>query len=304
LAPHGYIKTEKAVAELARIYFPEAKIVLATWLFDSFTHGEWDGLFKQFEQRPDWVDFLLAEFMSNNLNPQLPEKIKQTGSPGGLPIIGFPEISMYGAVPWGGFGANPTPVQITRTWDESREIKSGGFLYSEGIFEDINKTLYLQLFWNGDNNMEDILREYIKYEFSCESEELLNAINVYERTITRNRLDAEGTIHNYPDIKIPWKGEQRFFINDTDGIEEACSIVSELDGTLPEWVRNSWRWRIFCLRAIIDRELAGNGFNTTETAEKAYAELTAIYHAEKAYYCVAPPTLDSIAQNRGGFSWT
>ena len=298
---NGYLKAAQSVAELARYMFPDVKTVFSTWLFDNFTTGEWVGLSREFKNRPVWVDYLLAEF----LDGRLPEVVAENGFPGGLPCIGFPEISMYGATPWGGFGANPVPNHIQSLWNAAEKYSSGGFPYSEGIFDDLNKVIYMQLYWGETGNVQDIVDEYLKYEFgSLFVDEMVQAVNILEKTIIRNRLDEEGRNHNYPDSKIPWKGEQSFPIEDTNGINEAFSILSRIDGKLPARVRKSWRWRILYLRGLIDCELLHNGFKTNENIENAYKELTKIYHAQNADYCVAPPTLESINSNRGGFSWT
>ena len=65
--------------------------------------------------------------------------------PGGLPLLNFPDISMYGQNPWGGYGANPHPGRLQQRWDETKKKLSGGFPYSEGIYEDINKVICAQL---------------------------------------------------------------------------------------------------------------------------------------------------------------
>jgi hypothetical protein len=35
----------------------------------------------------------------------------------GLPVVGFPEISMYGTFPWGGFGATPLTERAQAHWN-------------------------------------------------------------------------------------------------------------------------------------------------------------------------------------------
>ena len=62
--------------------------------------------------------------------------------PGQLPMVGFPEISMYETFPWGGFGATPLPRHFPSQWDAVKLRSSGGFPYSEGISEDLNKVLF------------------------------------------------------------------------------------------------------------------------------------------------------------------
>ena len=39
------------------------------------------------------------------------------GTVGGLPVLDFPEYSMFGRCPWGGFGANPIPMAMQADWD-------------------------------------------------------------------------------------------------------------------------------------------------------------------------------------------
>lgn len=72
----------------------------------------------------------------------LPNQIKNLG----VPVLSFPEISMKGAVPWGGFGANPYPAAIKEKFAKVTEFVDGGFAYSEGIFDDINKAVVLALY--------------------------------------------------------------------------------------------------------------------------------------------------------------
>jgi len=45
----------------------------------------------------------------------------------GLPVVGFPEISMYGTFPWGGFGATPLTERAQAHWNAgSRDHGEGG----------------------------------------------------------------------------------------------------------------------------------------------------------------------------------
>ena len=43
---------------------------------------------------------------------------------------------------------------------------AGGFPYSEGIFEDLNKVIFAQCYWNSNQPVEATLKEYIAYECS------------------------------------------------------------------------------------------------------------------------------------------
>jgi hypothetical protein len=56
------------------------------------------------------------------------------GVPGGLPLLNFPDISMW-AESREGYGAHPLPERLQRRWDGTKKKLSGGFPYSEGIYE-------------------------------------------------------------------------------------------------------------------------------------------------------------------------
>jgi hypothetical protein len=49
------------------------------------------------------------------------------GVPGNLPLLNFPEISMWGNWPWGGFGANPQPAYLPPWRNNEHFTLAGGF---------------------------------------------------------------------------------------------------------------------------------------------------------------------------------
>jgi hypothetical protein len=157
---NGFLKLAPGIAELARSSFPNAKIVLSTWYFDHFVPGEWTTLEQLLGAGVDWLhpgDYLMAELLAyppGSHTARYPQALLQGGVPGGFPLLGFPEISMYGATPWGGFGANPLPAFVQDLMDASNPLQAGGFPYSEGIFEDINKTLCVQLYWDPSQKVD------------------------------------------------------------------------------------------------------------------------------------------------------
>lgn len=270
---NGFLKCAEQVARLAKREIPDLKIVLSTWDFNSYYPGEWEGLAQAMAEDASWVDYIMADGREGHF-PEYPVK---HGSPGGLPLIGFPEISMIGHTIWGGWGANPAPVMMQGLWNQGKGLLSGGYPYSEGIFEDLNKMLFAGFYWDPDRSAEEIVREYVGYEFSPEViEEVTRAIGILERTLPR----AWGQTGEDP----------RFPIERPEGIEEAEALLWAADAKLPEWARRAWRWRILLLRGLIDGELLRNDFHTSEAAETALEELTAIYHAEHAGRYVAPPT--------------
>ena len=258
----GYLRSAEPLANLARQKFPGARVMLSTWFFDG---EEWAGLARAFASRPNWVDYLLAEPAFGRGTPNSPPAHP---SPAQLPLVGFPEISMVGWPVWGGFGANPLPTRYEREWKELKAQWQGGFPYSEGIFEDINKVLFASFYWNADTTADEALSEYIAFEYSPEVVHLvLPAIRMLEKNV------PGGTAG-------PWSLKAR-------------DLMVQADARLTPRARQAWRWRILFLRAQVDAQLYLNrGVMQGRVLHDAFQELTRIYHAQNAEPAVKPPQVD------------
>ena len=275
---NGFLEVAEPVAQLVRSRFPRAKIVLSTWYFDHFVKGEWNGLETSFSRNePDWIDYLMIDDFGGF--PQYP---LEHGVPGGFPAVSFPEISMEGMSPWGGFGANPRPLYWQAYHLKTRDLVSGGFPYSEGIFEDLNKVLMLQWGWDPSRDAEDIIREYAASYFSPDiADDVLSAVLMMEE-----------------DHGIHTKKEEDGFIYCTSPLPraEAClDLMSRTDAELPDNIRHSWRWRILWLRAALDAELKCTGGKPSDLSEMYLKELVEIYHAHNAEGSVRPPVTNATA---------
>ena len=284
---NGYLRLAEPVARLFRRACPNGRVILSTWYFGHFTDGEWAGLARAFEPPPDWVDVILADDYGD-LFPAFP---LEHGVPGGLPLINFPEISMYRCSPWGGYGANPFPRHLQALWDQSGHLLSGGFPYSEGIYEDMNKAVVAQLYWDANKSAMATVREYLAYESSPQVvEPLTEAIAILEQTLPRG----------YPEQT---ERGVRFTLPHTEGAERCWQLVEAADALLPPDRRMAWRWRLLYLRARIDRELAAHDGFSTPLCERAFEELSRIYHAEGvAASWVAPPTHEALAARRSALA--
>ena len=254
---NGYLLAAKSIAEQARKLFPQVRVILSTWLFDD---GEWSGLSAAFMEKPDWVDYIMAD--AHNAFPRYP---LDKGVPGGLPMLSFPEISMWGCTPWGGHGANPLPSRFQGIWDSVAARLSGGMPYSEGIFEDMNKAVYSQFYWGGKKTAMETLKEYIAFEFSPEAvEDVISAIQILEKNYPWPKIDA--------------------------GSQAAFDLLQKVDDKLSAQTRTSWRWRILYLRGLLDKEHYANPGKTSEAYRQAILELIKIYHAETAHHWIKPDT--------------
>lgn len=264
----GYIEISKTIEPLVKKHFPACKKVLSAWCFenedDKNPDGEWVGLAKALNEDKSWIDYIMAD----GHDYYFPGYLLEKGVPGNLPLLNFPEISMWGKFPWGGFGATPLPEHFQILWNMVKGKVAGGTAYSEGIFEDINKAIYSQFYWNPERNAEETVREYIAYEYAPEViDEVMSVIRILEQNHQkRNSVTAE----------------------------QALELIKLVDAMLPAHVRSSWRWRILYLRTVIDRELCQPDGGLKITALKtAFDELETIYHTNAG-------TLPSVRPPRAG----
>ena len=256
-------------------HYPDCKFIISTWCFenenDSNPEGEWVGLNKALLEDKSWADYILADGHED----YFPKYLLETGVPGNLPLINFPEISMYGMFPWGGYGVNPLPKHFQQLWDRIKHKASGGMPYSEGIYDDLNKVIIAGLYWDPDRKAEETVREYSNYEFNpAISDDMVEVVNIFEKNHFREL------------------SKKSFTDSITVSALRAFELVSKAEEKMTEQAKKSWRWRIFYLRALIDKEIYNHkGKLEGDTLKKAFEELTKIYYAENAFRWVKPPTI-------------
>jgi len=275
---NGYLKLSRDFSALARTYFPNLKTVLSTWMFDTPPEGEWQGLSDALAKGEPWLDYILAD--SHEDFPRYP---LDAGVPGHRPLLNFPEISMWGNWPWGGFGANPLPARFQRLWDQVKRVVSGGFPYSEGIYEDMNKAIVSQFYWDPDRSARATLEEYIAYEFGAGvTADVLQLVDLLEKaassSYTKKPVDQEAVLR-------------------------ADQLAEAVNARLPDWAKRNWRWEILHLRAVLDRERFAGGSLDSPKAEAAMLRLIEIYHCQidtndPYHHRVRPPLRRAV--NRAG----
>jgi hypothetical protein len=160
-------------------------------------------------------------------------------------------------------------------WDRIKDKVAGGLLYSEGLFEDVNKAIWAQFYWSKARSATETLREYVAYEFpGCNVEEIVKAIFTLEKN---HRGFTVKKWHKRPE-------------NDAGSKVAARSLV-DASQVLPQHVIGSWRWRILFHRAMLDVQRFRGRPYPNDIVRLALAELTEIYHAQDAEPCVRPPRL-------------
>jgi hypothetical protein len=271
----GFMKCVEEVGELARNKIPGTDIVLSSWFIKE---NEWRGISDQLTQNKGLVDAIVSE--------PGPAGIEINPKDLGLPLIGFPEISMHETFPWGGFGATPLTARARSQWDDVKATHVGGFPYSEGIYEDLTKVVYSQLYWN-DRPVEETLKEYIAFEYSPD---VVEDVAEVIRTLERNHHMRwwPGKLEGVK-LAMDWFPSRGAKVHADPGAEEAYATMQRVDGLLSPQARKAWRWRQLYLRALLDAELKANRGKPNEKCNKAFAELIDLYHAQNAEPHVRSP---------------
>jgi hypothetical protein len=293
---NGYPKAAARVARLVKEKHPGAEVALVTW---AFTPDEWADLNKAVAARPadwEWADSVLATLVvgTGGASPRFflfdaPKKAGDAATArltcGDRPLLAFARMGAHDMYPWGAFGANPTPEGCQAAWNLVKHQSHGGWPYSEGIFDDINKAIFTQFGWSPDRPASEIVREYVAFEYSPDVvEDVCRAIKTLEcnhrvlRWVDGMLIDR---VERNPDKPEPAPPDP--------ATDAAYKTLQRMETKLTAYARNSWRWRILYLRALLDSELRRNGGRPTKQCEEAFRELTEIYHAQKAGAPIKPP---------------
>lgn len=190
---------------------------------------------------------------------------------------------MWGNSPWGGFGANPLPGRFQRLWDQVKQVVRGGFPYSEGIYEDMNKATVAQFYWDPNRSARATLEEYIAYEFGA---------GVTADVLTLVDLLEQAASNSYRKQPV-----------DKEAVLRAHQLAEAVNSRLPGWAQRNWRWEILHLRAVLDRERFGGDGLQSPVAEAAMLRLIEIYHCQietddPYHHRVRPPLRRAV--NRAG----
>lgn len=285
---NGMMKIVPALSRLVREKMPGCRVELSTWYFDRFGDlGEWKGLFAQGDGIARYIDSLSVEQLVRITH----------GTPGGLPASSMSEISMRGMLPWGCFGANPQPKRFAAEVKKGRGLLKGFRPYSEGVYEDMNKVLLLQLAWDGTMTAKDVVGAYAAFHFGADvSEAVVMAVDLMEDNLGADVRIVQGA-KSYDaygcgkaDSAAPFIFRLSGKRPDRTHAEAAERMLQEADAKLAPDVRASWRWRILLLRARIDRMLSTGAGVDDAVVRAACKELCDIYHVnEKTEPFLTPP---------------
>ena len=263
---NGFLKLIEKFDALNKAAFPGVKTIISTWTFHD---DDWEGLYRWIEGGGE-VDYVLAD--SHTDFPKYP---LEHPVPKDVPVVTFPEISMWGRAPWGGFGATALPHRFERLFRQAERI-SGGFMhYSEGNYEDVNKAVVVGLYVDPSTDADSILRKYASYEFArANPEDFVRLCALFEEN---HRFPGRGVFPKFKDVADddPKLAECRA------RAAAAREIAARMDAAIAPALSTAWRWRLVYLRALIDVEIFNAKSGAPEPARPYFDELVKIYHAER-----------------------
>jgi hypothetical protein len=211
---------------------PTAKIWLSMQNFDAtqvdFVHN-WIK-----EKKPGWLGGLVGGPSS----PPLPETRERL--PGQYGLRDYPDIThsvrcQFPTIWWdpafaltlGREAANPRPVFHKEVANYFGPYTSGFISYSDGVHDDVNKTVWSRLAWEPDAAPRDILLDYTRCFFGS---------SVADRA-------ADGILA----LEKNWDGP----LVENGGVDATLAWWQRLEGEAPE-LRGDWRWELCLLRAYYD----------------------------------------------------
>ncbi|MHB9110065.1 MAG: hypothetical protein ACYDCO_23680 [Armatimonadota bacterium] len=286
---NGFVRNAEAYGKLLRRVMPQAKSVVSTWEFGYWAgDAEWELFYQAMAPKPDWVDYYMAEGHGD-----FPPYIVQHGPPPHFPMLNFPEISMSGMGPWGGFGANLQPARLQKVWDSAKQWLAGGFPYSEGIYEDLNKAVCLQLYWDPERKVEDIVREYAGEWAPCAVEQVTEAAYLLEAQM-RHGMAGMDVLQQWvadgqPDIVL-------YSLPEVTEPDKPLALLDAADKTMTAAAARHWRWRLLWLRAALDAELTRSGGRATDASDAYFEEIERISCVQHGITWVSAPGRQALAR--------
>jgi len=235
----GFYNMAHRISKYIKKRYPEMEILLSTWYFGrtEYQKEEWQLLYKYLkedEAKGDyWADYLLLETRDDY--PEVYYPVENGQPTCHTKLLTFPEISMCGITPWGGFGAICTPELIARQEGPFASCCDGGYIYTEGIFDDINKVLILGNYKDRNCSYKEILTDYCNYEYSgIDADDFIRLVNLIEAThLCTNSFDCKPC--NLEDCDAAWE------------------LAEKLNSDADSRTRGYWKWRIVYIRAYLDK---------------------------------------------------
>jgi len=234
----GFYHMAHRISKYIKARYPKIEIWLATWYLGRRKRQseEWPMLYRHLQEDAakgdNWADYLLLETRDDY--PAVFYPVEHGQPTAHTKLLTFPDVSMVGITPWGGFGAICTPKMMRRQEMAFASRCDGGYLYTEGIFDDINKVYTLGLYWDRSRTDEETLSDYCGYEYKgIDPDDFIRLIERIEAShLCTNRFDRKPC--DLADCDAAWK------------------LAQKMDAGADPGTKTYWRWRILYIRAYLD----------------------------------------------------
>lgn len=149
-----FLQLGPPIAQLVKQKNPYATFLVSTWLCDE---EERRMVYDRCDQGADWFDGVMQE-TQHATERLLPPRYAR---------FVFPEISMFDCfyTSYGCNGANPAPRRFVQEARRTVKAGAGVLLYSEGMYEDLNKVVWANVLWDPAREAQAIVEEYSRYYF-------------------------------------------------------------------------------------------------------------------------------------------
>ncbi|HEX5410713.1 MAG TPA: twin-arginine translocation signal domain-containing protein [Terriglobia bacterium] len=241
------------IARLLIRAHPEAKVWLS---LQHFNATQIDYTFNYIQQHlPPWLGGLVAGPGSppmGGVRNRLPDRYGLRD----YPDITHNKLCQYEVPDWdqayalteGRESINPRPAGYTAIFSQTAGYTNGFISYSEGVNDDVNKTIWSALSWDPHRAPREILVEYARVYFKS--------------SVAERAADAILALENN------WRGP----LIDNGAVEGALMEWQQLATMAPDLEQN-WRWQMCQLRANYDAYLRRRLVSETRLESEANAIL-------------------------------
>ena len=246
------------LSRLLHRYHPRAKIWVSLQGFNDTQVDRFYALLD--ESQPEWMAGLVAGPSSPSIAETRARLDKRYG------LRHYPDIThnvraQY-AVPWidpalaftlGREPVNPRPVYFTHIHNEFAPYTNGFLAYSDGIHDDVNKTVWSALGWDTNADMRTVMAEYARLFFGHGvAETAADGILAFEQAMT-GPLALNG------------------------GVDGNLALWNGLEAVAPQLAGN-WRWQQCLLRANYDAYVRHRLINESALEATANARMLEADH--------------------------
>lgn len=242
------------VSKLLAKHHPDAEIWMS---LQGFEEDEVDYFFEWItEHRPTWLGGAVGGPSSPPL-PHLRARLPKEYRLRDYPDITHTVRSQYATV-WidpafaftsGREGTNPEPIYYSTIFRAFDQYIDGFITYSDGMHDDVNKTVWSGLGWNPDADVRDLMRDYCRVFFGpAVADRAADGIFALERN---------------------WSGP----LATNGGVEAALAHWQALEKEAPELEKN-WRWQLALLKANYDAYIRARLIHEQKLEREAEAALS------------------------------